>query len=85
MELHLKLRFSEKDTQFLRNHHLRFVLCSNRQIYGSLLKIYELENFTTAAKIPNENREVVLYDQFPVDNSSSLLNLEKNVFFLNLI
>ena len=30
----LKLRFCEKDRIFLRNHHLRFVLCSNSQIYG---------------------------------------------------
>jgi hypothetical protein len=29
----IKLRFCEKGTKFLRNHHLRFVLCSNGQIY----------------------------------------------------
>ena len=45
----LTLRFCERDTKFLRNHHLRFVLCSNGQIYGGdfakfcgLLRIYEL-------------------------------------------
>ena len=45
----LKLRFCEKETKFLQNHHLRFVLCSNGQIYGGdfakfcgLLRIYEL-------------------------------------------
>jgi hypothetical protein len=47
----LKLRFCEKDTTFLQNHHHRFVLCSpsNGQIYGGdfvkfcgLLRIYEL-------------------------------------------
>ena len=45
----LKLRFCEKDAKFLQNHHLRFVLCSNSQVYGGdfaklcgLLRIYEL-------------------------------------------
>ena len=45
----IKLRFCEKDTKFLQNHHLRFVLCSKHQIYGGdfakfcgLLRIYEL-------------------------------------------
>ena len=50
----LKMRFCEKDTNFLQNHHLRFFLCSNGQIYGrdfakfcGLLRIYELYNTNT--------------------------------------
>ena len=45
----VKLRFCEKNTKILQNHHLRFVLCSIGQIYSGdfakfrgLLRIYEL-------------------------------------------
>ena len=45
----LKSRFYEKDFEILQNHHLRFVLCSNGQIFGGdfikfcgLLRIFEL-------------------------------------------
>ena len=45
----IKLRFCKKDTIFLRNHCLRFVLCSNWQIncgdfakFNGLLRTYEL-------------------------------------------
>ena len=34
----LKLKFCEKDTKLLWNHHLRFVLYSNGQIYGGDFK-----------------------------------------------
>ena len=54
----LKLRFCEKDTIFLRNHHLRFVLCSNGQIYDGdfakfcdLLRIYELYSCSIDSKV----------------------------------
>ena len=47
----IKFIYSEKYTKVLRNHHLRFDLCSNGQIHGgdftkfcSLLRIYELYN-----------------------------------------
>ena len=47
----LKLRFCEKGTKFLQNHHLRFVLYCNGQIYGGdfakfcgLLRIYMNSN-----------------------------------------
>ena len=49
LSITLNLRFCEKGTRILRNHHLGFVPCSNRQIYGGdfakfcgLLRIYEL-------------------------------------------
>ena len=32
----IKLRFCKKDTFFLRNHRLRFVLCSKCQIYSAV-------------------------------------------------
>ena len=48
--------FSEKDIKILRNHHLRFVLYSNGQIYGGdfaklcgLLRIYELYHIVAPA------------------------------------
>ena len=49
LQYFLKLRLCENATKFLRNHHLRFVLCSATQIYSGdfanscgLLRIYEL-------------------------------------------
>ena len=54
----LKLRFYEKDTKNLRNNHIRFVLCSNSQIYDGdfakcrdLLRIYELYSCSMDSKV----------------------------------
>ena len=43
----LKLRFCEKDTKFLRNHHLRFFLCivSRVEISPNFVTISEYMNF----------------------------------------
>ena len=57
----VKSRFCEKDAKILRNHHHRFVLCSNLvgQIYGGdfakfcgLLRIYELYLLTSLMTFP---------------------------------
>ena len=44
----IKLRFCDKGIKFLRNYHLRFVLCSNCQIYGGVS-----QNFVAFSKYMN--------------------------------
>ena len=44
----IKLRFCEKGTKILQNHHLTFVLCSNGQIYCGVL-----QNFVAFSKYMN--------------------------------
>ena len=42
----VKLRFCEKDTKLIQNHHLRFVLCRDGRIYGGdFVAISEYMNF----------------------------------------
>ena len=63
MSWHLKFIHSEKDTKFLQNHHLRFVRCSNGQIYGGdfakfcgLLRIYEFYKDLASSKLFTEEK-----------------------------
>ena len=46
----IKLRFCDKGTKILQNHHLTFVLCSNDQIYCGVL-----QNFVAFSKYMNFN------------------------------
>ena len=46
--LHDKVKVCDKDTKILRNHHLRFVLCSNGQIYDGVS-----QNFVVFSKYMN--------------------------------
>ena len=74
----LKLIFCEKGTKFLRNHHLRFVLCSNGQIYSrdfakfrGLLRIYELYLPDSKEGVACATFEFVLFKGLKLMSSSA--------------
>ena len=89
------MRFCEKDTKSLKNHHLRFVLCSYGEDFAKfcdLLKMYELycnqcyrNRFSQLSivdvKIPDQTRQQLKGEVKWIDEKLFHVHIPKSVTF----